>query len=132
MGILSKLFGPREPKVLPVHVDDSNFKTEVRQSRIPVVLDVWSPLCAPCRQLEPVIIRLATRYRGRVKVAEINASAAPRTMQKLFVSATPTVIYFKKGTEMDRVEGFRGELYHQEFIDNELLRAAGTAASNAG
>ncbi len=131
MGIFSKLFGPKEPKVMPVHVDDNNFKTEVRRSRIPVVLDVWSPLCAPCRQLEPVIIRLATRYRGRVKVAEINASAAPRTMQKLFVSATPTVIYFKKGHELERVEGFRGELYHQDFIESELLGPAGSAGSDA-
>jgi thioredoxin-like negative regulator of GroEL len=96
-----------------------------------VVLDVWSPLCAPCRQLEPIIIRLATRYRGRVKVAEINASAAPRTMRKLFVSAAPTVIYFNGGQELERVEGFRGKLYHQEFIDNELLMPAGGASSNA-
>jgi thioredoxin-like negative regulator of GroEL len=132
MGIFSKLFGPRTPRVMPVHVDDSNFKTEVRQSRIPVVLDVWSPLCGPCKQLEPIIIRLATRYQGRVKVAEINAAAAPRTMQKLFVSATPTIIFFKKGQELERVEGFRGELYHQEFIDTELLGPADRVASNAG
>ena len=131
MGILAKLFGPKEPRVLPVHVDDNNFEVEVRRSPIPVLLDVWSPLCGPCRQLEPIVIRLATRYRGRVKVAEINASAAPRTMQKLFVSATPTVIYFKKGNELERLEGFRGELYHQGFIDNELLRVAGSAAANA-
>lgn len=129
MGILSKLFGPKEPRVMPVHVDDDNFKTEVRQSRVPVLLDVWSPLCAPCRQMEPVIIRLATRYKGRVKVAEINASAAPHTMQKLFVSATPTVIYFKKGQELERVEGFRGELYHQDLIDNELLQPTDSAAN---
>jgi len=34
MGILSKLFGPKAPTVLPVHVDDSNFNAEVRQSSI--------------------------------------------------------------------------------------------------
>jgi thioredoxin 1 len=129
MGILSKLFGPKEPRVMPVHVDDSNFNAEVRQSRIPVLLDVWSPLCGACRQLEPIIIRLATRYQKQVKVAEINASAAPRTMQKLFVSATPTVIYFKKGQEVERVEGFRGEPYHQDIIDNELLQPADSAAN---
>ena len=132
MGILAKLFGPKEPKVLPVHVDDDNFKAEVRQSRLPVLLDVWSPLCGPCRQLEPIVIGLATRYKGRVKVAEINAAAAPRTMRKLFVSATPTVIYFKKGQELERVEGFRGELYHQDIIENELLQPAGGATSNVG
>jgi thioredoxin-like negative regulator of GroEL len=129
MGILSKLLRPKAPTVLPVHVDDSNFNAEVRQSILPVLLDVWSPLCAPCRQMEPVIIRLATRYKGRVKVAEINASASPRTMQKLFVSATPTVIYFKKGQELDRVEGFRGEPYHEDIIDNELLQPADSAAN---
>jgi thioredoxin 1 len=132
MGIFSKLFGRKEPRVLPVHVDDDNFKTEVTRSQVPVLLDVWSPLCGPCMKLEPIIIGLATRYKGRVKVAEMNAAAAPRTMRKLFVSGTPTVIYFKNGRELERVEGFRGELYHQEFIDHELLRSAGGAAPNAG
>jgi thioredoxin-like negative regulator of GroEL len=121
MGIFAKLFGPPEEKVWPVHVDDDNFATEIRKSEIPVLLDVWGPACAPCKQMEPIIFRLAKRYQGRVKVAEINAAAAPRTMQKLFVRGTPTVIYFKKGQEVERVVGLRGEHYHQELIDKELL-----------
>jgi thioredoxin 1 len=121
MGILAKLFGPPEEKVQPIHVDDTNFNAEVRRSSLPVLLDVWGPSCAPCKQLEPIIFRLAKHYQGRVKVAEINAAAAPRTMQKLFVQGTPTVIYFKNGQEVERVVGLRGEHYHQELIDNELL-----------
>ena len=121
MGILAKLFGPPEEKVQPVHVDDNNFNAEVRRSSLPVLLDVWGPSCAPCKQLEPIIFRLAKRYQGRVKVAEINAAAAPRTMKKLFVQGTPTVIYFRNGQEVGRVVGLRGEHYHQELIDNELL-----------
>jgi thioredoxin 1 len=121
MGFLAKLFGPAEPKVWPVHVDDDNFAVEVRRSSLPVLLDVWGPSCAPCKQMEPIIFRLAKRYQGRVKVAEINAAAAPRTMRKLFVTGTPTVIYFKNGQEVERVVGLRGEHYHQQFIDGELL-----------
>jgi thioredoxin 1 len=121
MGLFAKLFGPAEPKVWPVHVDDDNFATEVRRSSLPVLLDVWGPACAPCKQMEPIVFRLAKRYQGRVKVAEINAAAAPRTMKKLFVTSTPTVIYFNKGQEVERVVGLRGEHYHQEFIDHELL-----------
>jgi thioredoxin 1 len=71
--------------------------------------------------MEPIIFRLAKRYQGRVKIAELNAAAAPRTIQKLFVTGTPTVIYFKKGQEVERVVGLRGETYHQEVIENELL-----------
>lgn len=121
MSFLSQIFGPKEPAVWPVHVDDENFHEEVLRSAEPVLLDVWGPGCAPCKQLEPIIVRLATRYRGRLKVAEINAAAAPKTMKKLRVMGTPTVIYFQAGHVRERVVGFRGELYHQDFIDNELL-----------
>jgi thioredoxin 1 len=123
MGFFAKLFGPAEPKVWPVHVDDENFAAEVRRSSLPVLLDVWGPSCAPCKQMEPIIFRLAKQYQGRVKVAEINAAAAPRTMKKLFVTSTPTIIYFDKGQEVERVVGLRGEQYHQQLIDNELLEA---------
>ena len=121
MGFFSKMFGPKAPEVWPVHVDDDNFKAEVTHSPIPVLLDVWGPGCAPCKPLEPIIIRLATRYQGRVKVAEVNAAATPRTMQRLNVMGTPTVLYFKDGHVVERVVGFRGEQYHAEFIDEELL-----------
>lgn len=129
MGFLSKLFGPAEPEVWPVHVDDGNFKAEVTRSPIPVLLDVWGPGCAPCKQLEPVVLRLAKRYQGRVKVAEMNAAESPKTMARLAVMGTPTVLYFKNGHAVERVVGFRGELYHQEFIDQELLGLAPTDAA---
>jgi thioredoxin 1 len=131
MGFFSWLLGPAETKVWPVHIDDNNFKAEVRRSSLPVLLDIWSPSCAPCRQMEPIVFRLAKRYRGRVKVAEINAAAAPRTMQKLFVTGTPTIIYFKKGQEVERIVGLRGEHYHQTFIDEELLGGAPASATPA-
>jgi thioredoxin-like negative regulator of GroEL len=121
MSLLAKLFGPKEPEVWPVHVDDSNFDSEVVRSQEPVMLDVWGPGCAPCKKLEPVVLSMAKRYRGRVKVAEVNAAAAPRTMEKLGVMGTPTVVYFREGREVERVVGFRGELYHEEIIETELL-----------
>lgn len=131
MGFFSKLLGPKEPEIWPVHVDDSNFKAEVTRSTVPVLLDVWGPNCAPCKQLEPIIVRLATRFQGRIKVAECNASAAPRTMQKLNVMGTPTVLYFKDGHIVERVVGFRGEQYHAEFIEQELLGSAPADAGNS-
>lgn len=110
------------PKVMPVSVNDTNFHQEVLRSELPVVLDVWGPGCAPCKQLEPIIVDLATRYQGRVKVAELNAQAAPRTAAKLGVRGTPTVIYYKPGGRVvDRAVGFKGSLYHTEVIEQELL-----------
>lgn len=121
MGLLSSLFGPRQPEVWPTHITDENFEAEVWRSEVPVLLDVWGPDCAPCKQLEPIILRLARQYAGRLKVCEVNAAAAPRTMRRLGVRGTPTVIYYRGRTEVTRVVGFRGTLYHQEIIESDLL-----------
>lgn len=120
MGFLSNLFRGR-PKVQPVSVDDENFNEEVTRSDLPVLLDVWGPGCVPCQKLAPIIVDLATEYEGRVKVAEMNAAASPRTVGRLGIRGTPTVVYFVSGREVERIVGLRGSLYHRDFIDNELL-----------
>ena len=123
MGLLAKLFGPRAPRVQPTHVDDASFAAEVLRSKLPVVLDVWSPGCAPCRMLEPVVMDLATDYSGRVKVAELNAAEAGRTAARYGVMGTPTVLFFRNGREIERVVGFVGSRYLREIVESELLSA---------
>ncbi len=120
MGFLAKLLG-LGPQVLPVHIDDANFEAEVLRADVPVMLDVWGPSCAPCKQLEPIVIGLTKKYQGRIKVAELNAAEAPHAARRLGVRGTPTVVYFRDQKEVERVIGFRGELYHDEIIQTELL-----------
>ena len=121
MGLLDKLFGPRAPRVQPTHVDDGNFVAEVARSGLPVLLDVWSPGCGPCSQLEPIVMDLAAAYQGRVKVAEMNAAEATKSTGRLGVMGTPTILFFKKGREVERVVGFVGSRYLREVIEEELL-----------
>jgi thioredoxin len=128
VGILSSLFGPKAPKVMPVHIDARNFAAEVLRSELPVVLDVWSPGCGPCRMLEPVIVDVATRYAGRVKVAELNAAEAGEVAARLGVMGTPTVLFFRGRREVERVVGFVGERYIREIVESELLDAGTPAA----
>lgn len=120
MGIISRLFGEKK-KVTPVSITDDNFVAEIKNSALPVMLDVWGPSCVHCKRLEPIILDLATRYDGKVKIAEMNAAAAPRAARTLGVRGTPTVIYFKDGKEIERVTGFRGQLYHNEIIETEFF-----------
>lgn len=121
MGLFSRLFGPAKPKIQPTHVDDSNFRAEVLRAELPVVVDVWSPGCGPCRMLEPIIMDLASAYDGRVKVVELNAAEAALTAARHGVMGTPTVLFFKKGREVERVVGFVGSRYLREAIDEVLL-----------
>ncbi len=125
MGLLSKIFGGGLPAANVIHVDDSNFKEEVTKSDMPVLLDIWSFNCPHCVRLEPIVARLSREYAGRIKVVEMNGSSdeARKTATRLRVGGTPTVIYFHKGHEQERVVGFRGSLYHKDYIENELLPA---------
>ena len=123
MGLFAKLFGPSAPKVQPVHVDDENFIQEVARSELPVVLDVWSPGCGPCQMMEPIIMDLASTYRGKVRVAEMNAAEAMVYSARLGVMGTPTVLFLKKGREVHRVTGFVGSRYLREVVEAELLEA---------
>ena len=115
MGWFSKLLGI-VPTKQPVHVTDENFKREVMKSDVPVVLDIWGSKCAPCKQLEPVMMELAAAYDGKVKVCEMNAETAPKACFELKVRATPTVIYFRHGREVERTSGFRSSVYHHESV----------------
>lgn len=116
MGFFSKLLG-LTPKKQPIHVNDETYAKEVSQSREPVILDVWGPNCQPCKQLEPIIMGLAAQYDGRVKVCEMTPQLAPRAASRLKIKGTPTVIYFKRGKEVERVVGLRSSLFHQETIE---------------
>ena len=59
-------------KSLEVEVNGNNFKQEVLESTIPVLVDFWAPWCMPCRMLTPIIEKLAEENKGKLKVCKLN------------------------------------------------------------
>ena len=74
-----------------------NWQQEVVQSEIPVVVDFWAPWCGPCRQLTPIIDRIATQFAGKVKVGKLNVDEAPDVATQFAVTSIPRVFVFKGG-----------------------------------
>ena len=121
MGWFKKLIGLEAETHAVVALTDDNFRKEVLESPVPVLVDAWSQGCGPCKLLEPVVMQLSRDYQGRLKVAEFDVATAPKIAARLGVSGTPTVVYFSKGREVERVVGYRAGHYHRELIDQELL-----------
>jgi thioredoxin 1 len=79
---------------------DDNWKSEVLDSPIPVLVDFWAPWCGPCRTLGPTIEKLAGDYEGRVKIGKMNTDENMETPGSLRITAIPTVLFFQKGEEV--------------------------------
>ena len=89
----------------PVHITDATFEREVRQSKLPVLLDLWAPWCGPCRMIAPALESIAREMAGRLRVVKLNVDDNPGTANQLGVQGIPTLVVFKDGKEIDRIVG---------------------------
>ena len=90
-------------------VDSTNFKREVLESDIPVMVDFWAEWCVPCRMIAPIVERLAQRYAGRLKVVKLDVDANQDLAIQYQVMSIPTLLFFKNGQAVDRIIGAVGE-----------------------
>ncbi len=102
-----------------IAVTDDSFESEVVQSEIPVVIDLWAPWCGPCRMVAPTIEALAATNAGSVKVAKLDVDQAPQTAARLGVASIPTVAFFKGGEEVVdlRLIGVKSAADYQQAVD---------------
>jgi thioredoxin 1 len=89
------------------HVTDDNFKDEVINSNIPVLVDFWATWCGPCKMLAPVVEQVSLNLEGKIKVAKLDIDKNPITTMNYQISSIPTVILFNEGKPINKLIGFR-------------------------
>jgi len=99
-------------------IDQAQYDSQILQSPIPVLLDLYGEHCGPCRQLAPLLDRLAVDYDGRAKVLLLNAGANHELAGRLAVSAVPTVVAFRDGREVGRLVGLRPESAYRHLLES--------------
>lgn len=88
-------------------VTDGSFQDDVLGSDTPVLVDFWAEWCGPCKMIAPIVEQLSEEYDGKLKVAKLDADANMETMQQYGIMGIPTLILFKGGQPVERVQGFR-------------------------
>lgn len=101
----------------PVEVTDRNFKSEILESAIPALVDFGAEWCPPCRALEPVIKDLVDDYSGKMKIGKVNVDSSRSIAGQYGIMSVPTLIFFKNGSEVDRMVGFGSKDAIMEKID---------------
>lgn len=83
-----------------VNATDDDFDAVADSSRITVLVDLWAPWCGPCRQVSPLLEKLAAERAGRLKLVKVNVDENPSTQAKFGVQAIPTLLLFKGGRKV--------------------------------
>lgn len=86
----------------PNECDADSFNTHITENDIPVLVDFYSPDCAPCMKMAPDYEKAAASFGLEVRFIKINTVNYPDIARQYGVNELPTIIAFKGGREMNR------------------------------
>ncbi|MEU3600702.1 tetratricopeptide repeat protein [Streptomyces sp. NPDC006798] len=117
--------GAVAPSGLVIDVDETGFDRDVvqRSAEVPVVLDFWAEWCQPCKQLGPLLERLAVEYNGRFVLAKIDVDANQTLMQQFGIQGIPAVFAVVAGQALPLFQGAAPEEQIRATLD-QLIEVA--------
>lgn len=101
-------------------VSSAEFKKEVLESEIPVLVDFYADWCGPCKMMSPIIEEIAENLNGKVKIAKINVDEEADLAIEYEVSSIPTFLLIKNGQVVTNIIGMRDKKDLEEKITNNI------------
>ncbi|BAU86180.1 thioredoxin [Streptomyces laurentii] len=113
------------PSALVIDVDEAGFERDVIQqsAEVPVVIDFWAEWCEPCKQLGPLLERLAVEYNGRFLLAKVDVDANQMLMQQFGIQGIPAVFAVVAGQALPLFQGAAPEAQIRQTLD-QLVQVA--------
>lgn len=120
----------------PEHVFDATtarFEQDViqRSRSVPVLVDFWAAWCGPCRQLGPLLEKLAAEYNGAFVLAKVDVEAEQQLAAALQIRSIPTVMLVKDGQLVDGFPGALPESQVRQFLGHYGIQPAEPGAEEA-
>ena len=86
-------------------VTKDNFKEEVLDSEVPVIVDFWAEWCVPCKMIHPILDEVSQEYDGKLKVVKVDVDQEGELASDYNVISIPTLLLFKDGIVVNQQVG---------------------------
>ncbi len=88
-----------------MEVNEANFKQEVLDSPMPVLVDFWAEWCVPCKMIEPIVEEIGREYAGKIKIARINVDDNQNLAIQYGIMSIPSLLLFVNGKVEEQIIG---------------------------
>jgi thioredoxin 1 len=103
---------------LIVNVTEKNFQSEVKESKIPVLVDFWADWCGPCIALAPTLEQIAKERTGKIKVCKVNVEENPQLAEQFNIRNIPFLAFIKEGQKVSELVGNQSKQVILSHIDS--------------
>ena len=103
-----------------LHFNDSNFDSQINNSKELILVDFWADWCFPCKRIAPILEELSKEYDGRVKIAKLNVDEGRNTATNFGIMSIPTLMLFKNGKVVKQVVGVVSKKELKSAIDSNI------------
>jgi thioredoxin 1 len=99
---------------------DETFESAVKGNAKPVLVDIFTEWCPPCKMLGPIIEKLGEEYAGKVDFYKMDLDKNPKTGELFGVDRIPTVVLFINGEVKDMFVGLKQEDEIRSWINSKI------------
>jgi len=100
--------------------NDQNFKTDVLDSKQPVLVDFWAEWCGPCKAIAPSLEELSEEMASKLKIVKINVDENPSISQTYSIRSIPALMIFKDGEKVSEKMGALPKSVLQSWVNETI------------
>ncbi|WP_310485570.1 thioredoxin [Chamaesiphon sp. VAR_48_metabat_403] len=83
----------------------TSFEDAIANSDLPVLVDFYATWCGPCKMMADILERVNVQLNGQIRIIKIDTDRYPQIASDHRIQALPTLVVFKDGAPVDRIEG---------------------------